>query len=281
MELAKLTQSQFEQFRDFIYAKSGIRVDERKITLLSNRIRQRLKARDIADFDTYYRWLRSPLGHAELEHFLDAITTNETFFFRTPAHFEWLKTDFLTEVLTAERNGLREKKLKIWSAGCATGAEPYTMALCLAENKFRLTGWDLSIVGTDISEKALKEARAGIYKQRSIESVSTAHLRRYFSKSIDGAAWTVKPEVRALVRFYQHNLLTPFLEGPFDCIFIRNVLIYFDEVSKRKVIETLLQSLVNGGYLVVGPSEGIYNMIPYCEKIKTFLHRKIGKPTKE
>ena len=105
MELAKLTQQQFEQFRDFIYSKSGIRVDERKITLLSNRIRQRLKARNIADYDAYYHWLRSPLGNEELEHFLDAITTNETFFFRTVAHFDWIKSEFLTEILTSQRLG--------------------------------------------------------------------------------------------------------------------------------------------------------------------------------
>ena len=274
MELAKLTQQQFEQFRDFIYSKSGIRVDERKITLLSNRIRQRLKARNIADYDAYYHWLRSPLGNEELEHFLDAITTNETFFFRTVAHFDWIKSEFLTEILTSQRLGQREKQLRIWSAGCSTGAEPYTMAICMAENKFRLTGWDVSILGTDISEKVLTEGRAGNYKQRAVEAVSESHLRRYFKQSADGQSWTVKPDVKQLVQFHCHNLLTPLGEPPFDCIFIRNVLIYFDQDSKRKVIRNLIRALADGGYLVVGPSEGIYDMLSPLQKQKTFLYKK-------
>ncbi len=275
MELPKLNQRQFEQFRDFIYAKSGIRVDDRKISLLSNRIRQRLKAKNVADFDAYYRCLRSPLGAEELEHFLDAITTNETFFFRTAAHFDWLKFEFLTEQLAAERRGQRKKTLRIWSAGCATGAEPYTIAICLAENLFRLQGWDLTILGTDISEKALREAREGVYQKRAVEAVSEQQLRRFFETSKDDQTWRVKTDLKNLVTFLPQNLLTPLEGPPFDCIFIRNVLIYFDRDSKQKVIKNLIEKLDEGGYLVVGPSEGIYDMLEPLKKRSTFLYQKV------
>ncbi|MGF1579631.1 MAG: CheR family methyltransferase [Gemmataceae bacterium] len=274
MELQQLNQRQFEQFRDFIYAKSGIRIDERKITLLSNRIRQRLKANDIADFDSYYRCLRSPLGTSELEHFLDAITTNETFFFRTQAHFDWLKSEFLSELLLAERSGRREKTIRIWSAGCATGAEPYTIAICLAEQAFRLREWELSILGTDISEKALGDAREGAYQERAVESVSEQQRRRFFEKPKDDQLWRVKHDITKMVSFETHNLLIPLGKPLFDCIFIRNVLIYFDRDSKQRVIKNLIRQLAEGGYLVVGPSEGIYDMLDPLEKRKTFLYQK-------
>jgi len=131
VELEKLNSRQFGRFRDFIYEKSGIRVNDNKLSLLSNRIRRRLKAGAFSSFDAYYTHLTSPAGASELEYFLDEITTNETFFFRTPAHFDWFKGDFVTEIVRSQRAGERERSLRIWSAGCATGAEPYTISICL------------------------------------------------------------------------------------------------------------------------------------------------------
>ena len=119
MELERLTPQQFDKFRKFIYRKSGIRIDENKVTLLSNRIRRRLKVGPFEDFDVYYRYLTTPAGAAELEGFLDAITTHETFFFRTEKHFQWLKESFLAEVIAQHRSGNRPPALRIWSAGCA------------------------------------------------------------------------------------------------------------------------------------------------------------------
>lgn len=274
MELQQLNQRQFEQFRDFIYEKSGIWVDDRKITLLSNRIRQRLKANDITSFDTYYRSLKSSPSAAELDHFFDAITTNETYFFRTEPHFDWLKSDFLAEQVIAERRGEKGKTLRFWSAGCASGAEAYTIAICLTENAWRLGEWDLTILGTDISEKALQEARAGKYQQRAVEGVSEQQRRRFFQQPKQTQDWVVKPQIREMVTFKPHNLLTPLGEPPFDCIFIRNVLIYFNQESKRKAIRTLLDELADGGYLVVGPSEGIYDLLAPLKKCSTFLYQK-------
>lgn len=273
-EQEKLSQPQFDRFRDFIYGRCGIKVEASKITLVSNRIRRRLKAGGFADFDAYYRHLTSPAGAAELEQFLDAITTNETHFFRTAAHFDWFKADFINGLLNQQRRGEREASLRVWSAACSTGEEPYSLAICLAENALRLRGWKLSIVGTDISETALKAARQAIYRERAVAEVSPTQLRRYFETLADGVSWQVRPAVRELVEVRRHNLLEPPRPPPFDCIFIRNVLIYFDRDSKRTVIANLIKALAPGGFLVVGPSEGIYDMLAPLVKQATYLYRK-------
>jgi chemotaxis protein methyltransferase CheR len=276
VELERLNQNQFEQFREFIYEECGIKIDEKKVSLLSNRIRRRLKAGDFANFDVYYQFLTSAKGSSELVGFLDAITTNETFFFRTEKHFDWLKTNLLAELVSQRRAGVRESTLRIWSAGCATGAEPYTIAICLAENMYRLRDWSLEIVGTDLSEEALREARTGVFKSRAIEGVTAKQRQRYFQHQADDDLWQVRPEIKNLVSFQCHNLMQPLLPvTEYDCIFIRNVLIYFDRESKQVVINNLLKSLAKGGYLVVGPSEGIYDMLDPLRKISPYLYQKV------
>lgn len=276
VQLEQLNKRQFDRFCDFIYRASGIRIAENKQSLLSNRIRRRLQ--DGQDFEAYYRYLTSPQGNGELAHFIDAVTTNETFFFRTEAHFEWLRSDFLDEVTAAARRGERKQELRIWSAACATGAEPYSIAICLLENLHRLRDWSLSIVGTDISAEALVEAREAIFRPRAIEAVDERRLRRYFERPLPDGQRRVHANVRDLVRFEYHNLMTHRADTPFDCIFVRNVLIYFDQASKETVVANLIDALVPGGYLVVGPSEGIYNMLEPLERKKTFLYRKPHQP---
>jgi chemotaxis protein methyltransferase CheR len=277
VELARLNQQQFDRFRDFIYKRCGIRIDEKKVSLLSNRIRRRLKAGDFEDFDVYYRFLTSPAGASELEGFLDAITTHETFFFRTAKHFDWLKTDLLQEVISQQRAGNRSRSLRIWSAGCASGAEPYSIAMCLAENRYRLRDWTIKILGTDISEEVLRTAREGRFKSRAVEAVTDRQRRRFFQHQTEDDLWQVRPETKTLVEFKRHNLMQPLPEPAFDCIFIRNVLIYFDGDSKQVVIKNLLHALAVGGYLVVGPSEGVYDMLHPLQKISPLLYQKVGE----
>jgi chemotaxis protein methyltransferase CheR len=275
VELERLNPQQFERFRDFIYKKCGIRIDDKKVSLLTNRVRRRVKAGGFENFDVYYRFLTSPAGASELDGFLDAITTNETFFFRTEKQFDWLKTDFLNELVTQRRSGQRTPSLRIWSAGCASGAEAYTIAICLTESMHRLRDWSLDILGTDISEEVLCEAREGLFKPRAIESVTDKQRRRFFQHQADGDLWQVRPEIKKLVEFKSHNLLEPLPEPALDCIFIRNVLIYFDRDSKRIVINNLLKSLKSGGYLVVGPSEGIYDMLDPLQRVSPLIYQKV------
>jgi chemotaxis protein methyltransferase CheR len=273
-EPENLTPKQFEAFRKFIYRASGIRIDASKVTLVSNRIRRRVRAGNFTDFDAYYRFLTSANGGPELEQFLDAITTNPTHFFRTPAHFDWFRKEFVTEMIARDRD-LPQRSLRVWSAASSTGEEVYSLAICLAENALRLRGWQITILGTDISEGVLRQARAANYKASALEEVNESQTRRYFETSADGQTWQVRQPVRDMVEFRRHNLMEPLKAAPFDCIFIRNVLIYFDRDSKKVVIKHLLDALAQGGYLVVGPSEGIYDMLEPLVKRSTFLYQKV------
>ena len=275
MELERLNPQQFEKFREFIYSKSGIRIDGQKVTLLSNRIRRRLKAGDFENFDVYYRYLTSAAGSGELEGFLDAITTNETFFFRTEKHFDWLKQELIANKVVRHRHGKCPASLRILSAGCANGAEPYSIAICLAENMHSLRDWSLRIVGIDISEEMLRQARQGIFKPRAMEPVTVRQRRRFFHHLAEENLWQVRPEVTRLVEFRKHNLIDPLSEPAFDCIFIRNVLIYFDRKSKQVVLNNLVHALAPGGFLVVGPSEGIYDMLDPLKRISPLIYQKI------
>lgn len=274
MEQDRLSPKQFERFRDFIYRTCGIHLDPSKTTLVTNRIRRRLRAAEFADFDQYYEHLTSHPGNGELELFLDAITTNETHFFRTAIHFDWFRGEFLAEQIARERRKERKTALRVWSAACSTGEEAYSLAICLAENALRLRGWTTKVVGTDISEGVLKNARLGAYQQRALEEVPPAHLKRYFDAASDGKTWQVRPQIREMVEFRRHNLMEPIRVPPFDCIFIRNVLIYFDRKSKQVVIQHLIDALAPGGCLVVGPSEGIYDMLAPLVKRSTFVYQK-------
>jgi chemotaxis protein methyltransferase CheR len=275
VKIEQLNPREFEQFRGFIYDKSGIKIGDRKVSLLSNRIRRRLQACGFANFNTYYHYLTSPQATDELQHFLDAITTNETFFFRTAAHFQWLKSTLMPEVVAAQRRGERPASLRFWSAACASGAEPFSIAICLAENKFRLRDWSIEILGTDISEQELDKARSAVFASRAVDSLSHDQRGRFFRPADEGA-WQVRPKIREAVEFTRHNLMQPMKCQPFDCIFLCNVLIYFDEISKHTVISNITDALRSGGYLVVGPSEGIYNMLKPLQKISPLVYQKVG-----
>jgi chemotaxis protein methyltransferase CheR len=273
-EPENLTPTQFDAFRTFIYRASGIRIEASKVTLMSNRIRRRVRAGNFADFDAYYRFLTSAKGTGELEQFLDAITTNPTHFFRTPSHFDWFRKDFVSEII-ARNHGDQPRSLRVWSAACSSGEEVYSLAICLSENQLKLRGFSITVLGTDISEGVLRQARAANYKASALEEVSEPQKRRYFEPADDAQTWRVRQPLRDMVEFRRHNLMEPLKEAPFDCIFIRNVLIYFDRDSKKIVIKNLLDSLGQGGYLVVGPSEGIYDMLEPLVKRSTFLYQKV------
>lgn len=268
----ELTSAQFHRFQELIYSVTGIRVPDSKIVLLSNRLRRRAKTVDLASFDDYFRLVDEDRKGPEFTQFLNAVTTNETFFFRTEKHFEWFQSDFMNErVLLARKGGA--KSLRVWSAACSTGEEVYSLAICVARNLLRLRNWNLEIIGTDLSEDVLQSARMGTYGSRSMEAVPDTQKRRYFTQA-SADSWTVRPSLKEFVTFQPHNLMTPMRLPPFDCIFIRNVLIYFDRESKQQVVQHLINALVPGGYLVVGPSEGIYDMLGNLKKHSTFLYQK-------
>lgn len=273
-EPTKLTPDQFNRFQAFIYRETGIHMQEGKITLLSNRIRRRLKQHGLQSFEDYYQMLTRHRLPGELEHFIDAVTTNETHFFRTDNHFEWFGGPFLDDLVARAAAGRHDRSLRVWSAACSSGEELYSAAICLAEASGRLAGWNISLLGTDISETMLAAARRATYPKRSLEHVSPERLKRHFTAVPGGEEWTVKQPLREWCQFRRHNLLEPFPGPRQDCIFVRNVMIYFDRESKAVAVRALVDALAPGGFLVVGPADGIYDLLGDLEKRSIFLYQK-------
>lgn len=271
---AELTEDEFEKFRALIYRVAGIRIPNTKRILVSNRVRRRLRATGIESYTAYYTYLTSPSGGPEMPRFLDEITTNETYFFRDQHHYQWFDENFLPEIAQQGRLHKRPKRLRVWSAACATGEELYSIAIKVTAQKRSFTGWSLTLLGTDLSGAALSAARAGVYDARALHLIPDDQRAIYFDHDPATVRWTLKPEIRALATWKQHNLLQPLAEEPFDCIFLKNVLIYFDPDSKTTVVRHLLASLAKGGYLVVGPTEGIYHMLGSLTKHKTWLYQR-------
>jgi chemotaxis protein methyltransferase CheR len=274
MNHVELTDEEYKKFCGLIYRVAGIRIAENKRVMVSNRVRRRLRATGLKGFGDYYAYLTSPAGSGEMPLFLDAITTNETYFFRDPQHYEWLGDTFLPELARQSALHKRSRSLRIWSAACSTGEEPYSIALKILEKRPLLTGWRTSVLGTDISGAALAAARAGRYDARAVRLVDPAQRQAFFDEDSKSQIWTIKPAVGALVSWKQHNLLFPIKHDSFDCIFLKNVLIYFDKDSKEVVVRNLIDALAKGGYLVVGPTEGIYAMLDSLSKLKPWLYQK-------
>ena len=274
MNLTELTDEEFQKFCGLIYRVAGIRIAENKRVMVGNRVRRRLRATGIKNFAEYYAHLTSPAGNGEMPLFLDAITTNETYFFRDPQHYEWLGETFLPEIAQQAALHKRTRSLRIWSAACSSGEEPYSIALKVMARKPLFTGWRTTLLGTDISGAALAAGRTGRYDARAVRLVDPAQRQAFFDEDPKSQHWTVKPEVKALVTWKQHNLLYPLKDDPFHCIFIKNVLIYFDKDSKQIVVRNLVEAMAEGGYLVVGPTEGIYAMLDPLTKLKPWLYQK-------
>ena len=272
--LAELTEEQFSSTRELIYEATGIRIQDGKRTLLSNRLRRRMNALGYEDFSGYLEFLKSSRGRGEVPQFIDVVTTHETFFFRNSEQFDWFRTQFVSEAGTAAFRGERGKSLRIWSAACSTGEEPYSIAICLLENRLKLNDWSLDVLATDISGDVGQQAAEGCYRERALELVTPEQRRRYFERKNEDGRTRVNSAVRDLVRFEQHNLLHPLREDPFDCIFLKNVMIYFDEDSKRRVIANVVRQLAPGGYIVIGMSEGVFNMLDPLVKRLPWLYQK-------
>ena len=276
MYTTELTDEEFQRFCGLIYRVAGIRIADNKRVLVANRVRRRLRATGIKTFSEYYAFLISPTGAGEMPLFLDAITTNETYFYRDQQHYQWLEQTFLPETLRQAAERKRPRVLRIWSAACSTGEEPYSIALKLMARKPQFSGWRINLVGTDLSGSVLASARTGSYDERAVHLISPDERKRYFEEDATLKRWIVKSDVRSLVTWKLHNLLMPMKEEPFDCIFLKNVLIYFDTASKQTVVRNVLAAMARGAYLVVGPTEGIYTMLDPLTKLKPWLYQKLS-----
>lgn len=249
MELIKLTRDEFACLAKLVYDQAGIHLPESKMSLLSNRLRRRLRALGLDSFRAYYEMLRDPAGYdAELPHFLSAVTTNETYFFRNELLWRFFREEWIPQIAERKKGGA--KSIRLWSAASSSGEEAYTAAICLEEALPRAAGWNIQIIGTDISPKVLKQAEAGVYNAYAVARTDKKTVSRWFDQEDD--SFVLKQKVRDLVTFRPHNLRDPQRDGKFDFVFLRNVLMYFDLEMKKRVLKHVVDAVLPGGHLVIG-----------------------------
>lgn len=259
----KITDNDFLQLRDFIYDQTGIYVAENRKYLLENRLANRLKALGLKTFGGYYYYLRFDAGkREELKRLFEVITTNETSFFRNPPQLKVFQ-DIILKQLIEDLRSKRQKKIRIWSAGCSSGEEPYTVSIILHELlKKEIASWDIRITANDLSEQVLKTAEKGMYSDYALRTTPPGIISSYFTKNGLGR-YEIKPEVKRLVSFGPINLNDRMQLKRVESshiVFCRNVIIYFDEDMKKRVVSSFYDNLLPGGYLFIGHSESLHNI---------------------
>jgi chemotaxis protein methyltransferase CheR len=270
-----LTDAELKLLQTFIYQECGMHFDERRTHFLRDRLQRRLKACGLDSFYAYYKLLTSREGKPELSALLENLTVNETSFFRVKPQLEMFQKSILEEVLHRKQER-RDWTLRIWSAGCSTGQEPYTLAImvCDALAYYYLRNplpfdmpvpkplipppWKVEILASDISFSALLTAGQGVYTDAQMEPVDYTTRLRYFEKSAD--KYVVKQSLKNLIQFDFHNLKTEFLPQRNDIIFCRNVMIYFDEAEQKRLVEKFYRCLNQEGYLFVGHAESLFGV---------------------
>lgn len=256
----KMADNEFLLIRDIIYNYSGLYFTEDNRFLLERRLSARLTHHQLSSFQEYYYYLRYDHDRdQELSDIMDLLTTNETYFFREAFQLKAFTDEIIPELMTIKR-GRGDKTIRIWSAGCSTGEEPYTIAMLLLDRP-ELAGCPIEIIGTDISQRVLHQARKGVYGASAFR-VTDDHYKRLYFHEQDGT-FRIADRVRELVTFSRLNLYDQsrflFL-GKMDIVFCRNVIIYFDHASKKKVIENFYNTLNSGGFLLLGHSESLMNV---------------------
>jgi chemotaxis protein methyltransferase CheR len=265
----KISDSNFEILRDFIYNYCGIYFHTGRKYFLESRLVRRMEAKGLKDYADYYKLLRSPVeGPTEIRQLLIEITTNETCFFRNTQQIGALERQFFPEIVEAKKK-IGFKKLRIWSAGSSSGEEPYTFAMILNEKRSSiLKDWTIEIVGTDISDKVLAQAKDGVYNNYSVRNMSEIFRKKYFKEESAGV-FTISPEIKKMVSFSNLNLYDDsrmvFMKS-FDIIICSNVLIYFDAPAKTKIVQHFYNNLQPYGYFFLGQSESLHSI---NDKFKT------------
>ncbi|MCM2264119.1 MAG: protein-glutamate O-methyltransferase [Desulfuromonadales bacterium] len=275
----RLTQRDFERFSRLVYDQCGIKLPGHKQSMLEARLRKRLRSLGLGSFEEYAELIfsgREPEG--ELIKLIDVVTTNKTDFFREPAHFDFLVRTALPALIAKDEAGLA-RPLRIWSAGCSTGKEPYTLAMVLSEFRATQPGFSFEILGTDISTDVLDKAVKGVYAEEKAEPIPPALRRKYLLKAKDSAQRQVRivPELRSLVRFRRLNFMDADygLRESFDIIFCRNVLIYFDRPTQERLLTRFAGYLESGRFLFLGHSETLLGLSLPLQQMVPSVYRKI------
>lgn len=266
---AELNEGQFQKICGLVYDTSGIKLKKGKEALVRARLMKRLRALDIGTVSDYMKLIESRSGATELDALIDVMTTNKTSFFREIEHFNYLRDTVLPS--------LDDPRLRFWSAACSSGEEPYSLAMLLQRNLENINARDVLILATDISRQMLEKAQKAIYPQKTIQGIAGDQYAKYFSKLRQGnqPQCQVVREVRQLVRFAWLNLLERWpMKGPFNVVFCRNVMIYFDRPTQQKLIDRFYDLIAPGGYLFVGHSEGMSGVKHRFQYVKPAIYRK-------
>lgn len=271
--LEVLNDADYELFRKVIYDESGITFSATNRSILDSRIKELLRKKNMSTPQEYYALITK--STEEMKEMLDAVTTNLTRFFRNQPHFDAFINYVIPQIIEYKKskNSL-DKTIKIWSAGCSTGEEPYTLAMIMKE--ICPMGWDFQITASDISLKCLMTAQTGFYADNKIDGIPENYLQKYFTK-VDGG-YQVNKDLQAKIKFDYHNLKNDSGARNLDVVFCRNVLIYFDEPAQLKVIDNFWNSMAAHSYLYIGHSESLFGMNTKFEFLKTqwaCLYRKL------
>jgi len=256
----EMTKSEFEMIRDYVHEKSGMFFAENKMYLVKNRLIKRMADLDIKTYKDYFYHVKYDTSLKEFNELMNSLTTNETSFFRNEPQLVSFSSEVLP-LLIAEKTKSNKKSIRIWSAGCSTGEEPYTLAILLLDLLARHPGFSVEVVANDISEQVLQKARKGEYSGLTLRNLKPEVQAKYFTKV--GDLYRVNPNVKALVKFAQMNLNDPrkiAMNANFDVVFCRNVMIYFSEDVKKQLVRGFYNSLVPGGYYYIGHSETLHGI---------------------
>jgi len=257
-----LSEQEFKQFRDLIYNESGIHFSESNRSILESRLKERLRKTGIETVGEYHRKILADKG--ELKTLLNTVTTNLTRFFRNTMHFQTLENHVIPELIRYKRER-GQTAFRVWSAGCSTGEEPYSIAMVLKDKI--PPGIKAEVTASDLSLKSLMTAKEGFYPENKVNGIPESYLQRFFEKKNNG--YQVKDEIRQMVTFDYHNLKNDSGQRDLDIVFCRNVIIYFDEAAQKNVIEKFYAALNKHSYLFIGHSESLFGMQTQFEFLKT------------
>jgi chemotaxis protein methyltransferase CheR len=271
----QLTQADFEKFSRLVYEQSGISLHDGKKELIKARLSKRVRQGRFKSFRDYYQYVVEDDSGEELVFLLDAISTNLTSFFREQSHFDYLKSELLPRWKTARKGS--DPQIRVWSAGCSSGEEVYSISITLQEGLEHPEQWKIKILATDLSTKVLKKAMAGIYEQDRIRKIPAPLIKKYFLKG--DHQWReyvkVKNRLRDPVEFKRFNLMEPFpFKEPFDCIFCRNVMIYFDKKTQEILVNRFYKCLGPEGILFIGHSESLTGIPHPFKYVKPAIYKK-------
>jgi chemotaxis protein methyltransferase CheR len=274
-----ISEREFLRFQELIHRVSGIWLTYGKSALLAGRLSKRLRQLGLTTFREYYRVVTT--DPEEQMCMLDAISTNETRFFREAGQFEFLKQRVFPQWQSDAMRGVRGRRIKVWSAGCSTGQEPYSLAMTLCHYFPVAAGWEIEIVATDLSSRALAIARGATWELAAASDIPVPYLKAYMLKGCGRQEGKIKagPEIRSVVNFLRVNLNEPSyaVNGPFDLIFCRNVLIYFERADRERIVRRLLNYLSPSGYLFVGHAESLHAMNDVVRSVITTVYIPIVK----